>query len=257
MSSRYHQTQKFLQNYYNLSDNELSGLVNQMPPNDVYQYIGHKAEVLNKSIDPTRNNRLQQKIYDNDYWRKSYQTIKAESWPSCDSIEDFYNLPYEIQQECQLVHKFSPDIWFNENLTFDTFTKSQEWNYEIADLVKSKHLVLDNIDIIQNKNVIDFSTHTGSVAGLCLHQGAKHVTFTEIRSNFLELASERMSLMGFDTTCYRAELADIHEYETNTALCVDKDTVILSGVIYHVHDHCAILESIVKAKPKVYRSQSR
>jgi hypothetical protein len=250
MLSYYHQTQNFLQNYYNLSDHDVAVLLSKMPPTDVYQYIGHKAEILNTSIDPTRSNRLQQKNYDNSYWQQSYDIIKAEHWPACNSIEDFYSLPLEIQQECKQVHKFSPDIWFDNNLTFESFTKSADWTYDILDLIKVNHLILDNIDSITGKKVIDFCTHTGTISGLCLHHAASHVTFTEIRDPFLQLTNKRMELMGFAPEQYASCLTDIHDYKTNTELCTGKDTVILSGIIYHVHDHYSILESIIRAQPK-------
>lgn len=250
MASYFQKTQNYLQQYYSLTDYDVKRLRSQLPTTDVYQYIGHKAEILNKSIDPLMSNRLQQKKYDNNFWQQSYDKIKADSWPPCSSVEDFYNLPIEIQQECESVHNFSPEIWFNQNLSFESFTKSNEWNYEIIDLIKLKNLVLDNLDIIQDKNVIDFSTHTGATSGVCLYHNAKHVVFTEIREPFLELAQERMHLMGFDRDRYTAKLSDIHNYQTNTKLCHDQDTVILSGIIYHLHDHFSVLESITKANPK-------
>lgn len=250
MLSYYHQTQNFLQSYYNLTDQDVVDLLSKMPTTDVYQYIGHKAEILNTSIDPSRSNRLQQKNYDNSYWKQSYNIIKADHWPDCNSIEDFYSLPLDIQRECEQVHKFSPDIWFDNNLTFESFTKSADWTYDILDLIRVKHLILDNVNSIAGKNVIDFSTHTGAVSGLCLYHAASHVTFTEVRDQFLQLANERMKLMGFESDQYKSYLADIHDYQTNTKLCTDQDTVILSGIIYHVHDHFSILESILQARPE-------
>ena len=40
---------------------------------------------------------------------------------------------------------------------------------------------------------------------------------------------------------------DIHNYEKVTALCRDKDTALVPGIMYHVHDHFQILLSIAKA----------
>jgi hypothetical protein len=41
-------------------------------------------------------------------WRKSYQNIRGDSWPDCDSPDDWDNLPLEIKQECEEVFDFSP-----------------------------------------------------------------------------------------------------------------------------------------------------
>lgn len=38
-------------------------------------------------------------------WQQFYKNIKDDSWPECLSIDDFSNLPKNIQQEILLVHK--------------------------------------------------------------------------------------------------------------------------------------------------------
>ena len=49
---------------------------------------------------------------------------------------------------------------------------------------------------------------------------------------------------------FRSLLADIHDTKTNATACTNVDTVILAGIMYHLHDHCQVLESIVSANPK-------
>ena len=43
-------------------------------------------------------------------WRTSYDAIRDESWPACDNIDQWHNLPAHIQQECTTVHQFSPEL---------------------------------------------------------------------------------------------------------------------------------------------------
>lgn len=43
-------------------------------------------------------------------WKQSYNTVKDESWPDCDSVEEWNSLPTHIQDECKTVHKLSPEI---------------------------------------------------------------------------------------------------------------------------------------------------
>ena len=47
-------------------------------------------------------------------WKKSYDNIKAENWPSCDSIDKWSYLPDWIKEECINEHNFSPDILAND-----------------------------------------------------------------------------------------------------------------------------------------------
>jgi organic radical activating enzyme len=43
-------------------------------------------------------------------WQNSYNAIKDESWPACDIVDDWDNLPEHIQNECKNVHGLSPEI---------------------------------------------------------------------------------------------------------------------------------------------------
>lgn len=47
---------------------------------------------------------------DYDFWKSSYNNIKDDSWPECNSPADFSNLSEEIQQECENLHNISPGI---------------------------------------------------------------------------------------------------------------------------------------------------
>jgi len=47
-------------------------------------------------------------------WNSCYDRIRDTSWPDCKTLDDFYDLPIEIQKECHDIHHFSPEIWHNE-----------------------------------------------------------------------------------------------------------------------------------------------
>lgn len=44
-------------------------------------------------------------------WKDGYDAIKDPSWPTCDYPTLFIDLPQWIQQECELTHHFSWQIW--------------------------------------------------------------------------------------------------------------------------------------------------
>ena len=44
------------------------------------------------------------------YWEKKWECCKQKSWPSCDTIDEWDNLPSDVQTECKIVHKLSPEI---------------------------------------------------------------------------------------------------------------------------------------------------
>lgn len=52
-------------------------------------------------------------------WKNSYNKIRAESWPDCNSIDDWDALPEHIKRECKDVHNFSPEILTEERTGYE------------------------------------------------------------------------------------------------------------------------------------------
>lgn len=49
----------------------------------------------------------------------NYNDIKGTNWPDVDSIQDFYNLPEEIQEECKIHYGFQPTVITKDNFFLD------------------------------------------------------------------------------------------------------------------------------------------
>lgn len=45
-----------------------------------------------------------------DNWKVSYNSIRKESWPECDQIEDFVNLPEDIKKQFTEIHRQNPKL---------------------------------------------------------------------------------------------------------------------------------------------------
>jgi len=58
-----------------------------------------------------------QERWHSESWQSAYNDIKDESWPNCDKIEDFKNLPEKIKNECENVFGFSDKIFREQNFT--------------------------------------------------------------------------------------------------------------------------------------------
>jgi hypothetical protein len=46
-----------------------------------------------------------------------YNNVKDNSWPECNSLDDFYNLPTHIQQECKEQHQFDQYVFEQDPYT--------------------------------------------------------------------------------------------------------------------------------------------
>ena len=51
-------------------------------------------------------------------WKDSYTNIKDASWPDCDTVDQWKDLPAPIKQECIEVHNFSPGIIAEERKNY-------------------------------------------------------------------------------------------------------------------------------------------
>jgi len=48
-------------------------------------------------------------------WSIAYSNIRDVAWTDCDQIEDFYQLPKYVQEECRSVHNLDPEAWIDKN----------------------------------------------------------------------------------------------------------------------------------------------
>jgi len=213
---------------------ELDLIRDQLPPPKYLDFICNRFEYLPEV---------------NDFFISSYNNIKDESWPICHDHNDLRKLPLHIIQECKDTHGFDFLIYDQETITQEQWDCFNSGTYPVSELIRYDAVVLNLKKYLTEKKVIDFACHAGMISLLCLHLGAKSVTATNVRPEFVKLANEMMSLSPHAKK-FNATVADIHDYETNTALCQDADTVLLYGIMYHVHDHCQIIDSVLKSKPK-------
>jgi len=232
----FEEAQKYLKNHYGISDEEITNIKSKLPSSKKYLYNEYLWTVSQSSLMP-------------DFlksWQDSYNLIRGENWPNCNSPNEFNLLPKEIQEECINIHKFSPTQWLD--IDYNNFQPNQ-FDYSIHDLVRYQKIVLDNLDIISNKKIIDFAGHCGFLAFICLENNASEVITTNVRKNNIEIANKSANAFNLENK-FNCIYSDIHDYQNNTKLTLDKDTVLLSGIMYHVHDHYEILESITQAGPK-------
>lgn len=174
-------------------------------------------------------------------WVDQYNVIKDVTWPECQCYDDFYRLSDQIQEECINVHNFSPDLWKNNILNAVNIDTQTEFNYEDDDpFIKC---VNENQHIVNGRRIVDFGCNRGKWSFLALANDCESVLGVDVRKENIDVANSIKEIVekGSDINFVKG---DIHDYENNQMLCRDADTVFLSGIMYHVHDHTAILESI-------------
>ena len=251
--------------HYNLSDNDVEQLIAQFPSQ---QYTDETVTVITDLVN-TINSKIDKEarmviVADSlPAWIKSYNNIKGSDWPNCSSFEDFNKLPVWIKTECEEIFNFSFTSWkegiyeylsrrpLSGNVGFWSDAENQLLigKTNLQHLIRLKLNILDNIELIKDKNVLEFSCQFGDFTFASLDCGANHVACTDIRDDNLTVAKLRANLLGCNDRV-TFSIADLHDYTNNTQICQKIDTVILCGVMYHVHDHYSILESITSGNPE-------
>jgi 2-polyprenyl-3-methyl-5-hydroxy-6-metoxy-1,4-benzoquinol methylase len=173
-----------------------------------------------------------------DQWKEKYNVIKDVSWPSCDSFEEFENLPTKIKNECIEIHNFSPEIW-KKHLIEDSI---KPFSLEIADHVKD--IMISFSDSIVGQDIVDFACNTGNYSFACWKAGANSVVGFDVRQEHIIIANAIKNYYGIDDSKVQFKLADVHDYDGVLELCKNKSTALIPGLLYHVHDHYEILKTV-------------
>ena len=134
-------------------------------------------------------------------------------------------------------HKF-----FNPDTEYLNWQPWDQWTYPDRDLLRFKHIIHDQLPYIQDKKVLDVACHLGYLSLFCLHNNVSYVTGTNVRDRELFIASEICTLAGYDNFKFlNSDLYNLEEFKT---LCNSHDTVILSGIMYHINNHYELLQTI-------------
>ena len=201
------------------------------------------SEKTKNLIRQTNNPILEQ--YSTFYYNKNeskfvaqYNIIKDSTWPDCNSYQEFNKLPNAIKQECIKIHNFSPEI-YHDAVEKDFGTYKVQTHITVIDTMTQ--FLQKHVEVIKNKNVVDFACKYGAVSFLAKTLEANSVLGMDVRQANIDIANSIQNdlQLNVDFVC-----SDIHEYSSNKKLCQDKDTAFLLGIMYHVHDHVDIVDSI-------------
>lgn len=174
-------------------------------------------------------------------WIDRYNNIRDSSWPLCKSYNDFYLLPSWMQEECINIHNFSPKIWQDEISKDADQIYSGKYPQLLEHTVK---LLENNQSILTHKRIIDIGCRYGQYSIYSAFANPSQVTGIDVRSSSIDVAEAMRENLNIQSDRVAFKIADIHNHEHLKQLCADCDTVLLLGVMYHVHDHYDILKNI-------------
>ena len=140
-------------------------------------------------------------------------------------------------------HKF-----FNPEVEYANWQPWDEWDYPERDVLRFGQIIKNQQQYIQGKRVLDVACHLGYITLFCLYNNASFVTGTNVRDRELSIADEICKLAGY--TDFSFVNSDIYNSTELTNLCNNHDTIILSGIMYHLNNHYTVLQSIADSTVK-------
>jgi ubiquinone/menaquinone biosynthesis C-methylase UbiE len=175
-----------------------------------------------------------------DLWAEHYDIIKAEGWPVCKTYKDFDVLPEEIKKECVEVHKFSPDIYYKALVDEFNAIFNVKDSIDLFEYIES--FFDSHPEILKDKKVIDLACGVGYWSLFCCNNQSLDVVGVDVRDDLIKVAKSIQHDHNINNVKFLTE--DIHNYRQIEELCYDRDTVLLFGILYHVHDHLEILKAV-------------
>ncbi len=122
----------------------------------------------------------------------------------------------------------------------------QNCSYPYSDKVRIQKQLIDNIDLIKDKNILDLGCHNGIFLDAMIQLGAKAVLGTNVRSDMIGLANEAITKSGYNnaTVIYN----DIYDLNALEKLLPNVETIHLCGLLYHINNHFELLCKISDSK---------
>lgn len=131
-------------------------------------------------------------------------------------------------------------------MDFDLFSDGNEG---IANRLRERHkrVIVENLDAIQGKKIVDIAANNGRWTYAALAAGATNVISIEGREERVADAKRFLDGLGF-TDKYQANIGDMYDflYDNRTA---QVDTVFCLGIYYHVMDHSHFLRQMARLNP--------
>lgn len=221
-------------------DSELLIVSNLMPSAEIQANI---INYLNQLIIDSDSFKHSSDSLANTVFQIGYNNIKDPSWPNLKNYKDIACLPSFAKLElADLINDIESQLKELTSFFIHPGCGPQQ-------KTKIKQVVYDNKDIIIGRRVVDLATRDGCIGFACLKLGADSVLLTDARKEHILACDYAASLLGYSEQQVKAVQSDLNDYDQTTALCKGADTVILSGLLYHVHNHYDILQSICQGNP--------
>lgn len=143
-------------------------------------------------------------------------------------------------------HMFYQNIYSDLEQVWNRWKPWDIWDYPVYDLHRFNIIFLQNKEFFANKNIVDLGCNLGYFSLFSLHCGSKHVKGIDARANKLKIAKFICSKAGYDNFDFVEN--NINNYDSLQKILQNIDTILFSGLIYHIPNHYQVLSELTKSK---------
>lgn len=134
-----------------------------------------------------------------------------------------------------------------ELIPYSEYQPMADWDYPTVEKTRFEKLLLTDNSYLNDRRVLDLGCHTGFLSYISLDQGAKFVEGLNVRQEPIDIGNYAFKSLGVDQSKFKFTLGSIEDLDCLKKACEDKDTVILVGVLEHLQNPYAIIDTITRS----------
>jgi SAM-dependent methyltransferase len=136
----------------------------------------------------------------------------------------------------------------NQQIPKDQWTPMSGWDYHEFERRRYEFMFLTDPNYIQGQRCADLGCHSGFMSYMALKLGAASVHGVNARKDPIDMADFIFRELGMAN--YAFECSDLEKLDNLKSVCDQVDTVILTGVLEHLRNPYAILDTISRSSAR-------
>jgi hypothetical protein len=145
------------------------------------------------------------------------------------------------------------DTRFYEFVNKKLSNESIQWNNQMFTgyripygyAVRIQTQLVDNIELIRNKRIVDLGTDRGQFLYPCLELGCASIIGVQPLDGYNNAINQALTGLNYNDRA-SAVWGDAYDLAGLIEILKDKDTLLMLGLLYHLNNHYQLLETVTK-----------
>jgi len=121
-----------------------------------------------------------------------------------------------------------------------------EYTFDYTQKIRTQAQLVQNKNLIKNKNILDLGTHLGHFLYPCLELGCKSIIGAQYLEKYNFAINEALKSLNLEHKA-TAKFCDFYDAASLTPLLDNLDTILALGILYHINHHYDFLKVLSKS----------